>query len=66
MREIYCRHCGRYLLSVEADAGRLAITCRSCKRRQTVDLGRDGRAADVGQSRERETVREREAVECRN
>ena len=71
MREIRCRHCGYYLLSVEADAGRLHVTCRRCKRRQTVDLARlssaqseGDRPADVRESGERETGR-REAVECR-
>ena len=53
MREIRCRHCGYYLLSVEADAGRLHVTCKRCKRRQTVDLARDRPAADVQQSGDR-------------
>lgn len=63
MREIRCRHCGYYLLSVEADAGRLHVTCRRCKRRQTVDLARDRPA--VRESGGRETGSEREGVACR-
>ena len=64
MREIRCRHCGYYLLSVEADAGRLHVTCKRCKRRQTVDLARE-RPAGGRQAGGRDAGREREAVECR-
>lgn len=63
MREIRCRHCGYFLLETDAEGGHVRVTCRRCKRRQTVDLARDRPA--VRESGERDAGREREAVACR-